>query len=118
VADTDNVIPIRPPCGAAGSSGTSKSRRPKRARPPKVRDIEAAIDEQRFRLWESAAIIESVAIALSKRLFDGEWPAGVPEFHRALGATARVLADVADQLEMPCLEDRGQQLAGEAPHGH
>jgi hypothetical protein len=111
-----NVSPIRPPSGPSGPSASAKVRRSKRL-PALSRHIEAAIDEQRFRLWESAAIIESVAIALNKHFFDGDWPAGVPEFHRALHMAARMISAVPDALETPCLEDRATQIAAEVPHG-
>lgn len=91
----DNVTSIRPAAPSLNSH------------------IEAAIDEQRLKCWEAAAIVESVALAL-KQHYGGDWPAHIPEFHRALGVAVRTIAGIADDLEAPCLEERAKGHAAQA----
>jgi hypothetical protein len=105
------VTPIRPDVRVSDA--------PKRKRRPpalKRRHLEDAIDEQRYKCWESAAILQSVAIAINQH-FGGEWPASVPEFHRALHVVIRTISTMADDLEMPALEDRAEQIAAGVDHG-
>lgn len=67
--------------------------------------LDTALDEQRFRCWEVASIIETVAISL-KALYgeaDDGW--------RALGVAARMVKEVADDLESGMLEDRALEIA-------
>jgi hypothetical protein len=106
-----DVTPIRPDVGV--SKGPKRKRRPPSLN---LSDLEAAIDEQRFRCWESAAIVESVALAL-KDHFGGDWPAGVPEFHRALHVVARTMSAMADDLEPGPLEERAKQIAAGENYG-
>jgi hypothetical protein len=76
-------------------------------------DVETAIVELANECWDAEAIIRSVIRALMDH-FEGDWPAGVPDFHRALGVAARMVQHAADNLETACLEERAAQLAAVA----
>jgi hypothetical protein len=80
--------------------------------------LDGALDEQRRKLWEATAVIESVAGALLQH-FRGSWPADVPEFNRALSMAARTVYAAAGDLEAGILEDRALAIARakELAHG-
>jgi hypothetical protein len=55
------------------------------------------------------AIVDVTAEALNRHF--GDWPAGVPNFPKALEQTSRMIDVVTDALDAGTLEDRALEIA-------
>jgi hypothetical protein len=71
-----------------------------------------ALNEQRETLWAAEAVIESVASALQQH-FGSDWPAGVPDFARALRQAAALIEAATGALEFDSIEHRAVGIARE-----
>lgn len=79
--------------------------------------VEEALDEQRAKLFEAHAIIETVGQGILQH-FGGNCPAGVPDFERALRVAARMINEIAGALEAGTLEDHATNMAAKAEKSH
>jgi hypothetical protein len=71
--------------------------------------LDAALDKQRFAVWEAQAIIDCATTSMREHF--GEWPESLANWALALKRASKVLEDAAMSLDAGVLEDRGLAMA-------
>ena|ERR1700734_1351746 len=83
---------------------------------PVAPGLEAAIDEQRYLLFDATALVEVVVHAL-EREFGQDWPAKYPEFPRVLRQARKLIDSASGDLELGVLLERGLEIVGKSATG-